>query len=202
VTTGSNGNYVVVVSDTSGYATSIVATLTVVAPPKVTAPASVTNNVGATVTFTAPVSGTGPFTYQWYSNSTPLVSGGIVSGATTTNILTLTGITLNDAASYSLWASNFAGTNLSAPATLTVIVPPSPNITSSGISGGNEVIQFAGDPYDTTNSFNLQVSTNLANPSNAGFVDVNAAWSLSGGVFTVQLPTNNPVNSFYRIQHK
>jgi hypothetical protein len=202
VTPGSNGNYMVVVSDTSGYATSIVATLTVIAPPKVTAPVSITNNVGATVSFTAPVSGTGPFTYQWYSNSTPLVSGGIVSGATTTNILTLTGITLNDAASYSLWASNFAGTNLSAPATLTVVVPTSPDISTSGLSGGKEVIQFVGDPYDTTNSFNLQVSTNLDNPTNAGFVDVNAAWSVTSGVFTVQVPTNNPVDSFYRIQHK
>jgi hypothetical protein len=202
VTSGSNGNYMVVVSDTSGYATSIVASLTVIAPPEVSTPASITNNVGATVSFTAAVAGTGPFTYQWYSNGVALTSGGIVSGATSTNILTLTGITLSDAASYSLMASNFAGTNRSAPATLTVVVPTSPDISGSGISGGKEVISFTGDPYDTTNSFNLQESTNLANPSNAGFVDINAAWTVSAGVFTVQLPTNNAVNAFYRIQHK
>jgi sugar lactone lactonase YvrE len=74
------GNYVCIVSNASGSATSSVFSLTVVMPPSiVTQPANQTVINGTNAFFTVGVSGTGPFTYQWQLNGTNLPDGTITT---------------------------------------------------------------------------------------------------------------------------
>jgi sugar lactone lactonase YvrE len=69
VSTNNTGNYTVMITNTYGYVTSRVATLTVALPPTVAIqPASQTNLAGTTVSFSVAAAGIGPFTYQWQFN--------------------------------------------------------------------------------------------------------------------------------------
>ena len=67
--------------------------------------------------------GPSPLNYQWLFNGVNLVSGGNVSGATTTN-LTLSNAHQAQAGVYSVVVSNSAGHVTSAPAQLIVSAPP------------------------------------------------------------------------------
>lgn len=206
VTPSTNGNYMIVVSDASGSVTSSVVSLTVISPPVITVePVSVTNSLGTSVTFTVTnqLSGTPPFVYQWYFNTVALTNGGQISGATT-GTLTITNIHANDQANYSVVVSNFAGISKSAAASLTVAIPSSPSLTGVSLSAGNAIIQFTTpNSLDTTNSFYLQISTNLANPDDAGFTNASSAiFTEASGVFTVEAPTNSAEGNFYRLLHK
>lgn len=86
-------------------------------------PLSQTNAAGSTATFSTEVTNFFPVSYQWQKNGTNVFDGGNLSGANT-NTLTITGISDNDAAIYSVIVSNFYGTVTSSNATLTVIDPP------------------------------------------------------------------------------
>lgn len=93
------------------------------APPSVTSqPGSTTRYAGKTVVFPAVASGTAPLLYQWQKNGTNLANGGGISGATT-DTLTLGSISAASAGTYTLFVSNAFGTNLSSPATLSVVLP-------------------------------------------------------------------------------
>ena len=108
-----------------GSLTSSNATLTVVAlPPTITTqPANRTNKAGTTATFSVAASSLSPMSYQWQKNSTNLVNGGNLSGATNST-LTIASVSDNDAAIYSVTVTNLAGSTTSSNATLTVIDPP------------------------------------------------------------------------------
>src|SRR4029077_20256410 len=67
--------------------------------------------------FTVAASGSEPLSYQWSKEGSEL------PGATGPS-LTLSGVQLADAGSYSVEVSNAAGVATSAPATLTIVVPP------------------------------------------------------------------------------
>ena len=123
-------SYQVIVTNSSGSATSSPALLTVIDPPVIaSSPASQSVLVGATVNFTVTTnSGTAPFTYIWQTNNgsgyATIGNGGIVSGATTAT-LTLTGVTTNYALNYQVILTNPAGSVTSSPAaTLAVHIPP------------------------------------------------------------------------------
>jgi uncharacterized repeat protein (TIGR03803 family) len=89
-------------------------------------PVSLTNYAGMTAMFTVIATNLFPVSYQWQKNGTNLVDNGNISGSFTNN-LTITGISDNDTATYSVIVSNFYGTACSR-ATLTVI--DSPGITA------------------------------------------------------------------------
>lgn len=75
VTTNSNGDYTLLVTNTFGASASSAAALTVVLPPAITG--SLTNQTiecGGNVTFNATVSGTAPLSYQWSLDGTPVSS--------------------------------------------------------------------------------------------------------------------------------
>jgi hypothetical protein len=83
---------------------------------------------GTNVSFSVTAAGSTPFTYQWQTNNGagPFVNVGsnsIFSG-TTSNVLTLTGVTTNQGLSYRVIVSNFNGSVTSAPATLTLLTLP------------------------------------------------------------------------------
>jgi Immunoglobulin domain/Immunoglobulin I-set domain len=122
VTTNSAGSYTVTVTNLYGSATSAAATLTVQTPPVITAqPAGRSVATGSNVTFTVTASGTAPLNFQWLKNGTALADGGNISGSATA-VLTVSGVTTNDAGSYSVAVSNPVGSTNSA-AVLAVITP-------------------------------------------------------------------------------
>jgi subtilase family serine protease len=124
VTTANVGNYSASVTNSCGSVTSSVATLTVVSPPVFsTQPTNQTVVAGSNAVFSATVSGTLPLVYQWRQNGTNLVNGGNISGATT-NALTLTAVTTNNAGNYTLVVTNIYGPATSSIAVLTVVSAP------------------------------------------------------------------------------
>jgi sugar lactone lactonase YvrE len=129
--------YTVDVSDGSSTATTSNAVLTVtgtttVAPSITTQPSSQSVSAGATATFTAGASGTPAPTYQWQKNGVALSNTGTLSGATTST-LTITNAQSTDEGSYTVVATNTAGSVTSNAATLTVgSTPPPPPPTNAG----------------------------------------------------------------------
>jgi pectate lyase/pectin methylesterase-like acyl-CoA thioesterase len=116
------GTYTVVVSNGAGSAVSDPATLIVTTspvPPTITAqPASATVVAGSAVQFTVRAAGTPPLSYQWRKDNVA-----IANATGTTYAIASAGEA--DAGSYTVTVTNVAGSVTSAPAVLTVIVPPS-----------------------------------------------------------------------------
>ena len=120
------GSYTLQVSNPAGSVTSPAQRLTVVpadsgviAPTIATQPASVTVNAGNTASFAVAVTGTGPLTYQWRRNGTPI-------GGATSAVYTIAAAASTDAGAYSVVVSNAAGSATSGAATLTVNPAPAP----------------------------------------------------------------------------
>lgn len=144
VTTNSSGDYSVLVTNSFGSVTSVIATLTVLVPPVITAsPTSRSASPGATTTFTVSAKGSAPLNYQWFKNGNPLTDGGNISGATTSS-LQISSLTTNDAASYFVTVTNLAGSATSSSALLTVTVATSRPViltqpASQSVSAGKDV---------------------------------------------------------------
>jgi hypothetical protein len=101
-----------------------------VAPAFTTQPTARSALVGGSVTFTAAASGSPTPTYQWYKN------GAALSGQTAAT-LTLSALTLTDAATYTVVATNAAGSVTSNPVTLTVtaaVVAPVITASPTGVA--------------------------------------------------------------------
>ncbi len=119
----SAGDYDVIVSNSSGSVTSLVATLTVRIPPAITGqPNSLVVTQGNSANFTVAATGDAPLNYQWRFGM-PGVSGGDLAGATNST-LTITNAQSTNAGNYRVIVSNAVGTTNSVVATLTVEVPP------------------------------------------------------------------------------
>jgi len=132
VQAGDAGNYALVATNSAGTATSSAATLTVqaaaVAPSITTQPVSQTVTAGGSVTFTSGASGTPAPTYQWRKD------GLNVAGATSAT-LSLSNVQAADAGSYTLAATNSAGTATSSAAVLTVqAAAVAPSISTQPVS--------------------------------------------------------------------
>ena len=118
-----NGNYVLLVTNLVGSAISTTAVLTVLSPPAITLqPSGLNVLLGSNANFSAVAVGTAPLSYQWYFNGAPLIDGGRVSGAITTN-LNNANVQTNDAGSYQLVVTNNYGAATSAVAVLSVQLP-------------------------------------------------------------------------------
>ena len=149
------GNYDVIVSNTSGSATSAVAVLTVsaaaTAPAISTQPVSQTVAAGSNVSFSVAATGSTPFSYQWRFN------GGAIAGATASTY-TISGVQTSHAGNYDVIVSNSAGSATSAVAVLTV-------------STGNLVVNgsFESDYTGWSTSGNQSIATSDPNhPASSG----------------------------------
>jgi len=108
------GSYTVTATNSLGSVTSSAAVLVVNQTPLiVTQPASLTVLVGQSATFSVAVTGYPAPSYQWYRDTT------LLTGETAAT-LTLGAVTVADAGSYTVTATNALGTITSATATLTV----------------------------------------------------------------------------------
>jgi hypothetical protein len=126
------GSYTVTATNSAGSATSSAATLTVNAaatvPAFTTQPASQTVAPGASATFSATASGSPTPTYQWNFN------GAAISGATSASY-TISSAQAANAGSYTVKATNSAGSATSNSATLTVsAVATAPTFTTQPVS--------------------------------------------------------------------
>ena len=130
VQAGDSAAYDVIVTNSVGSATSAAAVLTVnpAAPTIASQPAAQSTALGSNASFTVGAVGSNPLSYQWRKAGTPLIDGGVISGATTAT-LTLTGVSAIDATSYDVVVTNGLGSATSNAATLTVSAPPPAAIT-------------------------------------------------------------------------
>ena len=120
VQSANTGTYSVWVSSPTGSTLSSNAVLMLVSPPVITnQPVSITVAAGTTATFSVMATGTTPLFYQWLKNGTGMSNGGNISGATTATLM-LSGVSSNNAASYSVIVTNVYGSTTSSVATLTI----------------------------------------------------------------------------------
>jgi hypothetical protein len=111
------GAYQVVVSNSAGAVTSVVARLRVLLPPQFTTQLDDQTVVtGSDVSFTAVATGREPLSYQWFKDGSPIADG-------IGSVLELVAVRTGDAGRYSVAVVNPDGTAEMA-ATLTVVVPP------------------------------------------------------------------------------
>ncbi|HSY17616.1 MAG TPA: immunoglobulin domain-containing protein [Candidatus Acidoferrales bacterium] len=121
------GDYLVVITNAYGCATSTVATLTVQVPPVITVPPSnQLATVGTSPSFSVTVADSGPFGYAWYFASTNPIPAG------TNALLALSNVSANDAGNYKVVITNAYGSVTSQVASLTVGFPPS--VTNQPVS--------------------------------------------------------------------
>ncbi len=116
-----DGSLLGVTQNGGGNDAGVIFRLSFAGPPQITGqPASQLAYVGDNVILSVAVSGTSPFSYQWRKNGTNVVDGGSLSGATS-RVLSLWGVTVGDAGTYSVLVSNAAGSTNSAGAVLQVV---------------------------------------------------------------------------------
>lgn len=147
-TSTANFRYAVAVSDAAGSVTSILARVTVLAPPTITSqpqgPAYAVS-LGVTVTFQVAATGAAPLSHQWRLNEQAL------TGKTNFS-LTVSNVQTTDAGSYSVLVTNVSGSVTSLVATLIVDptftkVTTGPVVTDGGSSGGGAWADYDGDGF-------------------------------------------------------
>jgi hypothetical protein len=123
---GDAGSYDCEITGTCGATTSTAATLTVSQPPSIlTHPSSDVICVGEAAAFSVVASGTGPFTYQWRKNGSPI-------GGATAALYTIATTVAGDAASYTCTVTGPCGFVTSNAATLGFGSPPSVTTQPTG----------------------------------------------------------------------
>jgi hypothetical protein len=216
VTAAQAGAYTVEVGNVVGTVASAAATLSLNTAVTITQqPASQTVNPGANVTFTVAAAGTGPFTYQWKFNGSPL------AGATAAS-LTLNNVSAAQAGAYTVEVGNVVGTVASAAATLSLntavtitqqpasqTVNPGANVTFTVAAAGTGPLtyqwKFNGSPLAGATAASLTLNNVSAAQAGAYTVEVGnvvgtvassaAALSLvTQGLAITQQPASQGVN--------
>lgn len=109
----------------------------------VTGPSSATVQPGTTATMTATGAGSTPRTFRWYRNGVELQDGGRIAGSTT-GTLTIASATAADSGAYTCRSANSCGSQLSAPATLTVGTPCPADFDGNGAVDGADLGSMLG----------------------------------------------------------
>jgi hypothetical protein len=121
--------FVVVVTNSAGTLTSMVANLTILMPPSITTqPLSQKVVVGQTATFSVVATVTSPLSYQWMRN------GKQIYNATLPSYTTPVTSTSDSGELFTITVTNVAGSVTSSGATLTVSPPVPPSITAQPVS--------------------------------------------------------------------
>jgi predicted extracellular nuclease len=136
VTLGDAGNYNAVVTNAGGNATSADGALTVnpaIQPVVLATPLTAqVAPLGGSATFTVGVTGTGPFTYAWTKDGSPLSNGGNISGAASGS-LTVNPVGSGDVGNYKVVVTNSLNSvNSTAALSLAATVTPAGAISYAG----------------------------------------------------------------------
>jgi hypothetical protein len=128
--------------------------------------------------------------YQWQKNGTNLSNGGNLSGVTTST-LTIKGISVCDAGSYSAIVSNANFGVTSSIATLIVLSPPSLTLQ---FSGETPLLELNGM---LSNNFVVQCKTNLIN---SNWITILSLTNLLASPYSFLDPTGSgQPERFYRV---
>jgi hypothetical protein len=181
ITTNDQANYTCRITNTFGSVTSSIASLTVyVAPTITTQPIGYTNIVGSNYTFTVVAAGSSPLTYQWQYNSSNIPSA-------TLNVFTINNTGTNNSGSYTVSASNPAGTVNSSTANLLILAPPvitiqPANATTVLSNSATFSITAAGSllHYQW-----LQHGSAINGATNSSYTITNAPYSANGNTYSV-----------------
>jgi DNA-binding beta-propeller fold protein YncE len=180
---GNSGGYSVVMNEF----TSSVAQVTVLAPPSILSdPQSATVLRGTNVQFTVSTAGSA-LTYQWQWN------GQTIEGATN-SMLSLENVQGTDSGPYAVVVQNAVGSVVSAPATLTVLLPPwVMEILSFNLQPDlPPVLTFNADPGLT---YQIEVSSNMTSWTPA------ISFIHDGGIADfMDADATNQVQRFYRLR--
>jgi hypothetical protein len=157
VTSSDDATYAVIATNSAGSVGSYGARLVVrdaALPPSVSV--RPTHQIGGaltTVSFTAAFSGTPAPSLQWRKN-------GVALAGATGDTLTLEALTSNDAATYTVVATNSSGSVVSNPAVLEVSEPPAPEPPSSGPYVASTLVRRLATvgPYSVTADFVVEGS--------------------------------------------
>lgn len=115
-----------------------------VLPPAITTePASVMVPMGANAVFAPAYAGTQPFSYQWYYNTSTLLTN------QTNATLTVAGATTNEIGAYSVIVTNTAGAATSSVAKLAIVLPSvTTNVNFAAASGSILDVNGAATPFN------------------------------------------------------
>jgi hypothetical protein len=155
-------------------------------PVFVTQPQAQTKYVGDSVTFTSLAIGNPAASYQWQSN------GVSISGATSANY-TRSNLSTNDAADYTVVASNISGSVTSLVTTLTVLTKAATLAEATWTTNNTFQLTVA---RETNFNYIIQVNTNL-NTTNW----VSVATNTAPFTYTDTSATNSP-ERYYRALYK
>ena len=174
---GDAGGYSLIVSNSAGSVTSIVASLVVMDPLLISEPTSQTRNAGEDVAFSVAVIGTA-LRYQWWKDGVALPQG-------TNAPLSLANVQTNDAGKYQVVISNVFGSITSVVATLTVIVPAAFDLyisrNSGTINGLNGIAYGNGRFVVVGDAGTILTSTNSADWSPCSFSNPNDLHGITFG---------------------
>ena len=179
------GRYSVVVSGAGGAVTSSNAFLTVLTPATITAhPRSTFGILGSNVSFTISAISSTPVAYQWRFNGRDILNA-------TASMLTLRGLTFQNAGSYTCVITDGIGPVESQAATLTVVVKAV--LTQQPVSlevpvGGSATFSAAADgtlPLSFRWRKNGVTITNMVLNRSVAFYTINNVQAASAGTFTV-----------------
>jgi len=192
------GGYSVIITNSFGSVTSLVATLTVFDPFIVNSPASQNANAGDTVALSVTALGTAPLNYQWRKDGAP------VAGATDTS-LTLTNMQRAEAGCYDVVVGNGFGSLTSAVAVLMVNLASidafDPNadgtVYATAIQGDGKIL--VGGAFPTLGE---QAHNNLGRLNVDGTLDTSFTADANGTVDTLAVQADGRIlvgGNFYRL---
>ena len=202
----SAGGYFVIVSNSYGSVTSLLATLTLVPFTITNQPASRTNNAATAASFSVVLSGTAPFAYQWQKAGVNMTNGGVISGSTTAT-LNISSVTNGNAGAYDVVITNSFGSITSAVATLTVVpltITAQP-ASRTNLSGTNASFSVSASGSGTLTYQWLKEGASLTNSthisgSKGSALTVSNILAADAGVYSVVLTniygavTSSPAN--------
>jgi len=185
------GEYVVVVTNAYGRATSAVARLTVIDPAIVSQPAPVarTNVPGDIAQFSAQAAGTLPMTFQWLFNGAPIGYASGTMASWTPRYLTITNVQPSNQGAYCIVISNAVGVVTSAVATLQVLPTPVQRIarwTFNSVPADGDVTTGVTTPEIGSGTASCVGGTYpagylIGSSSDPGWFDAdNSSWNIKG----------------------